>query len=304
MKKLFAVLVLAAVFTGGVFAQAEYPDPNTDAGANVQGAAAVPAGAGRITHKHSAGDMLLGLNFGFFGVMMNANPLSAFSSVTDSLRLETEEAGPGNFNVNASIDLPKFFATARILNLGLSFEYYIFHWLTAGTGLWFGPEVNVATSGGTSSISVNAATTEAEAKQKAVTEISEVIHVQAGLFLTIPFNVHFNIPKVEWLYSGLGVEIHIPVSDAGLSSFLGSEVADIISYLPGGGIAGKTFISMPIDIGFDFSRVKANGRAARSRLFFRIEPEFFGNGLMSLPVSLIWQCSLWKLANVAIPGTN
>jgi hypothetical protein len=285
VKKIFAVLVLAMVSMGGIFAQEKNP-------ANVQSA---PSG---VTHKHSAGDMLLGLNWGFLGAMMNTNPLDAFSKVGDSLNFETTGTD-GKYAVDATIDLPKFFATARILNLGLSYEYYIFHWMTVGTGLGFGPEINVATKSGQAKISITEGATEDSVMQDAINQALDKIHIQAGLFLTIPFNVHFNIPKVEWLYSGLGVEMHIPISDAGLDSLLG---ADITKYLPGGSIKGKTFVSMPIDIGFDFSRVKANGKDARSRLFFRIEPEFFGNGLTSLPISLIWQSRLWKLANVAIPG--
>jgi len=245
--------------------------------------------------------MLLGLNWAFFGAMMNTNPMDAFGKVGNSLQFDPVDAGSGNYSVNAFIDLPAFFATARVLNLGLSFEYYIFHWMSVGTGLGFGPEVNVVTKGGRHGITVNSASTEDAAMQDAINKALKVVHVQAGLFLTMPFNVHFNIPKVEWLYGGLGVEIHIPVSDAGLDSLIG---ADITKYLPGGSIKGKTFVSMPIDIGFDFSRVKANGKDARSRLLFRIEPEFFGNGLMSLPISLVWQSNLWKLANIAIPGAR
>jgi hypothetical protein len=286
-KKFFVVLVLAMVSTGGVFAQEENP-------ANVQSAST------GVTHKHSAGDMLLGLNWGFLGAMMNTNPMNAFNDVADSLKFDSTGSA-GNYGVDASINLPKFFATARILNLGLSYEYYIFHWMTVGTGLWFGPEVNVATKGGTTRISVTAGETEDAVMKEAISKALKVIHVQAGLFLTIPFNIHFNIPMVEWLYSGLGVEIHIPISDAGLDRLIG---ADITKYFPGGSIKGETFVSMPIDVGFDFSRVKANGKEARSRLFLRVEPEFFGEGLMSLPISLVWQSNLWKLANVAIPGTN
>jgi hypothetical protein len=61
---------------------------------------------------------------------------------------------------------------------------------------------------------------------------------------------------------------------------------------------------MPIDIGFDFSRIKKNGKPRGSRLFFRVEPEFFGEGLIGLPISLVWQSNLWKVANAAIPGTK
>jgi hypothetical protein len=61
---------------------------------------------------------------------------------------------------------------------------------------------------------------------------------------------------------------------------------------------------MPIDIGFDFSRTKSNGKPSMSRLLIRVEPEFFGEGMTSLPISLVWQSSLWKVANAAIPGTK
>jgi hypothetical protein len=300
-KKSVLVLVLAMIVAGGVFAQED--NPVMDAYVNAQSEAVAEA-----THKHSAGDMLLGLNWSFAGAMMNTNPVTAFSEVGDSLKFDPKVIG-NNYSVDVSIDLPRFFATARILNLGISYEYYIFHWISVGTGLGFGPEVNVATQGGTTKETLTgtidyAKTEEAvkdAAKQAAINKALEVVHVQAGLFLTIPFNVHINIPKVEWLYGGLGVEIHIPVSDAGFDALVG---ADIAKYLPGGSIKGKTFVSMPIDIGFDFSRIKSNGKPAMSRLFFRIEPEFLGEGLMSLPVSLVWQSSFWKLANVAIPGAK
>jgi hypothetical protein len=283
VRKFFVVLVLAVVSAGGVFAQEKNP------------------GAG-VTHKHSAGDMLLGLNWGFFGAMMNTSPTDAFDDVGDSLDF-TITGSAGNFGVDTSINLPKFFATLRGLNLGLSFEYYIFHWMTVGTGLGVGPEVNVVTKGGKTGIKVTGKTTEDDAEEAAIHEALRVLHVQAGLFLTIPFNVHFNIPKVEWLYGGLGAEIHIPVSDLGLDSLINTET-DVTKYLPGGSIKGETFVSLPIDIGFDFSRVKKNGKPARSRLFLRVEPEFFGEGMMSLPISLVWQSNLWKLANVAIPGAK
>ncbi|GHU19593.1 hypothetical protein FACS1894163_12500 [Spirochaetia bacterium] len=173
--------------------------------------------------------------------------------------------------------------------------------MSVGTGLGFGPEVNVATKGGKTSISITGADTADSAKEAAISKALEVVHIQAGLFLTIPFNVHFNIPKVEWLYTGLGVEIHIPVSDLGLDSLLPDGIA---GYFPGGSIKGEPFVSMPIDLGFDFSRIKNNGKPARSRLLFRIEPEFFEGGMVSLPISLVWQSSLWKVANAAIPGAK
>ncbi|GHT55209.1 hypothetical protein FACS1894109_01320 [Spirochaetia bacterium] len=278
MKKSVLILILATMIAGGVFAQ-------------------------EAVHKHDAGDMLLGLNWSWLGAgISTTDPLGAFSDVGDSLNFDpVVDPASYSYSVTATIDLPKFYATARILNLGLSYEYYIFHWMSVGTGLGFGPEVNAATKGGKTSISITEADDENSAMQAAIDKALEVVHIQAGLFLTIPFNVHFNIPMVEWLYGGLGLEIHIPVSDAGLDSLL---PADIATYLPGGSIKGKTFVSLPIDFGFDFSRVKNNGKPSRSRLLFRLEPEFFGNGMTSMPVSLVWQSSLWKLANVAIPGTK
>jgi hypothetical protein len=292
-------LVFGVMVSGGVFAQeenAQQENPVVEDDANAKSETAAVA-----THKHSAGDMLLGLNWSFLGLAMNTNPMDAFSKIGEDLKFTPVVNGPNDYSVKTSIDLPQFYATARIINLGLSYEYYIFHWMSVGTGLGFGPEINVVTKGGATVINISGVTTEDEAKKDAMKQVSKSVHIQAGLFLTIPFNVHFNIPKVEWLYGGLGLEIHIPVSDAGLDSLLG---ADIAKYLPGGSIKGETFVSLPIDLGFDFSRTTGSGKAARSRLYFRLEPEFFGEGLEGLPFSLIWQSNLWKLANVAIPGAK
>jgi hypothetical protein len=100
-------LTLVAIVAGGVFAQ-------------------------ETAHKHESGDMLLGLNWSFIGAMMNANPINAFSKVGDSLKITDGVDSSGNW-ASMSLDLPKFFATARIINLGLSYEYYIFHWMSVGT---------------------------------------------------------------------------------------------------------------------------------------------------------------------------
>jgi hypothetical protein len=287
-KKLFVVLVLAAVSAGGVFAQ-------EGSQANAQDA---------LTYKHNAGDMLLGLNLSFLGAMINKNPVDVFTTVIDNLKFDPVESG-GTYSLNASIDLPDFFATARILNLGVSFEYYVFHWMSVGTGLGFGPEFNLVTKSGRRGISISGEASEEDVKESAISEVIKAVHLQAGLFLTIPFNVHFNFPKVEWLYGGLGVELHIPVSDAGLDNIINDLIgSNMTKYLPGGSIKGETFVSMPIDIGVDFSSVKANGKDSLSRLFFRIEPEFFKGGFMSLPISIVWQSSLWKLTNAPIPGAR
>ncbi|GHU19590.1 hypothetical protein FACS1894163_12490 [Spirochaetia bacterium] len=93
-RKWVLVLVLAMMAAGGVFAQ-----------------------EGDATHKHSAGDMLLGLNWNFFGAMMNTDPLTAFTDVADSLKINDPVLSSGTYSVGLNIDLPKFFATARVLNL-------------------------------------------------------------------------------------------------------------------------------------------------------------------------------------------
>jgi hypothetical protein len=128
----------------------------------------------------------------------------------------------------------------------------------------------------------------------------DVVHAQAGLFLTVPIDMHFNIPYAEWLYLGAGVKWHIPLSDMGLDGLIGSNIT---KYFPGGSIKGKTFMSVPIDLGFDFSKGAGAEENARRRLILRIEPEFFEHGMRSYPFSLVWQSRNWRPTTVKIPGT-
>jgi hypothetical protein len=62
------------------------------------------------------------------------------------------------------------------------------------------------------------------------------------------------------------------------------------------------FLSLPIDIGFDFIRPGRGG----PRVFFRITPTFHKGGII-VPVGLMWQIYNWKVfakkvdINVDIP---
>jgi hypothetical protein len=120
-------------------------------------------------------------------------------------------------------------------NFGVNYDFYIFPWLSASTALLFGP--SVAFSMGGDSFSLN-----------------------GGMYLTIPFSGHINIPFVEWLYLGAGVGLNIPLSDLNVTSDDGSVSATI---------KAKYFTSLPIDIGFDFAKKE---KRAGGRLLFRIIP--------------------------------
>lgn len=112
--------------------------------------------------------------------------------------------------------------------------------------------------------------------------------MQAPLYFIIPFGIHFNIPKAEWLYAGINVCINFPLAD--LKS-PGKRDAFTES---------NTFISMPIDLGVDLIKPGRGG----SRILFRITPTFH-NSETAVPVGIMWQIYNWKVlskkAEVTVP---
>jgi hypothetical protein len=85
------------------------------------------------------------------------------------------------------------------------------------------------------------------------------------------------VPKLEWLYTGIGLNLNIPI--------LG-----MFDSLTGENTKGDFFIGLPIDLGFDFIKAGRGG----GRFFFRITPEFHENGT-TLPIGFIWQIYNWKI---------
>ncbi|GHV62734.1 hypothetical protein AGMMS49587_10470 [Spirochaetia bacterium] len=108
-------------------------------------------------HKHEAFDMLLGIGMGL------------------DLGFKLEEG-----NNSLQFDF----------NAGVNYDFYVFPWLSASTGLMFGPSISASI--GDSDVGVN-----------------------GGIYMTLPLSVHFNIPYVEWLYLGVGAGFNIPIATLG-----------------------------------------------------------------------------------------
>ncbi|MDR2618269.1 MAG: hypothetical protein LBC62_05295 [Treponema sp.] len=182
-------------------------------------------------YKHQPFDMLLGINSGL-GVSPNIG---------------------GAFNLQKG-------NYAITFDLGLTYDFYLFNWLSFNTGLLLHPDIYVLLD------------------QDQFGDDNFTKYAATPVCLTIPLAAHINVPKVEWLYAGVGLNLNIPVS-----SMLDDTVIDIDT-------KGDFFIGLPIDIGFDFIKPGKGG----SRFFFRITPEIHENGT-TLPVGFMWQVYNWKI---------
>jgi len=140
-------------------------------------------------------------------------------------------------------------------DLGVTFGFYALDWMSINTGLLFHTELysdhNLLTG-----------------NEPMVTPFC----------FTIPFGVHFNIPGLEWLYTGVNVAINIPIAD--LQSPRDQDFSS----------RGNVFISLPIDLGFDFIKPGRGG----PRVLFRVTPTFHKGG-MTVPVGLVWQIYNWRV---------
>jgi hypothetical protein len=154
---------------------------------------------------------------------------------------------------------------AVTLDLGMTFDFYLLYWLSFTTGALLHPDIYLLLD-------------------QNIENIENFTDIAATpVCLTIPIAAHINIPKAEWLYAGVGVNFNIP-----LYSFLDSVITDE----NGAPVdtKGKSFIGLPIDIGFDFIRAGRGGM----RLFFRLNPEFHERGI-TFPIGLNWQIWNWRL---------
>jgi hypothetical protein len=184
--------------------------------------------------KHEPFDMLLGINWGL-GAMATGNIFG--------------------------LDEGTFIFAGDI---GLSFDFYAFSWLSVSSGLMFHSQVSAIWKDEFNLISD--------------LELSDIL--QTPQCLTIPLQIHVNVPRVEWLYAGAGVNINIPIASL-LAENLNGNFPDA---------KGKTFISLPIDLGFDMIKPGRGG----GRFFFRFAPTFLKSGTL-LPVGFIWQVHNFRI---------
>jgi hypothetical protein len=171
------------------------------------------------THKHEQFDMLLGLNLGFGGIDTGT----------------VLEGGSGSFALSADV--------------GLTFDFYIFNYLSVNTGILLHPEGHLIM--------------EDNMKKNYTSGFKLSDYAATPLCISLPIMAHFNTPRLEWLYLGLGTAINIP-----LIGMLDSLDYDIDT-------KGEVFVSLPIDIGFDLIQRNKNGMRFFSelrRLFLKKAP--------------------------------
>jgi hypothetical protein len=187
-------------------------------------------------HKHQPFDMLLGFNLGI-GITPN---------IGDLFSIQDDGIPKGNY--------------ALIFDIGLTYDFYLFNWLSFNTGLLLHPDVYVLL----------------DQKSDNIDSFTDI--ASGPLCLTVPLAAHVNIPKVEWLYAGIGLSLNIPMS--GMFDAVAAGVDT----------KGDFFVGLPIDMGFDFVKPGKGG----GRFFFRITPEFHERGA-AVPIGFIWQIYNWKL---------
>jgi hypothetical protein len=188
-------------------------------------------------HKHQPFDMLLGINFGI-GITPNIGDLFDTS------------IPKGNYAIT--------------WDFGLTYDFYLFNWLSFNTGILLHPDVYLILA-------------------QDIDNVDSFTDIAATpVCLTIPLAAHVNVPKVEWLYAGIGLSFNIPV----LSILDGAD-----NEITGGvDTKGDFFVGLPIDIGFDLVKAGKGG----ARFFFRITPEFHEKGT-TIPIGFIWQIYNWRI---------
>jgi len=187
-------------------------------------------------HKHEPFDMLIGINF---GLGLTPNIFSAFSG---------GDISKGNY--------------ALVFDFGLTFDFYLFNWLSFNSGLMLHPDIYLILDQNWDDDNIS------------FTDIAAT-----PLCLTIPLMAHVNVPYVEWLYAGIGLNLNFPIT-----SLLDSVAKDVDT-------KGDFFVGVPIDIGFDMIKPGKGG----SRFFFRITPEIHKKGT-AIPIGFIWQIYNWKIS--------
>jgi hypothetical protein len=212
-------------------------------------------------HKHQPFDMLLGLNWGL-GMTPNV------SDFLGEIMAGGENFPEGDY--------------ASTADFGLTYDFYLFNWLSFNTGLLVHPSVYMRIEkNGTGGKDKGGLDDDEK-------DMGDDYDVATPVCLTIPLMAHVNIPKVEWLYVGIGLNLNIPLfsileglGKSGTEGFKGADDRDT---------KGDFFVGLPIDIGFDFIKPGRGG----GRFFVRITPEFHKEGT-PIPIGFIWQFYNWKL---------
>ncbi|MDR1239356.1 MAG: hypothetical protein LBK27_04515 [Treponema sp.] len=155
-------------------------------------------------------------------------------------------------------------------DFGLTYDFYFFNWLSATTGLFLHPQV------------VAIYKPEYETINR---EFDLMDYMQTPLCLTIPLQAHINVPRVEWLYLGAGVNLNIPIT-----SML--EEVEKVSGVDMPDSKGEFFVSVPIDFGFDMTDSRRGG----VRFFFRLTPTFLEQGTL-FPIGVMWQIYNFRIGN-------
>ena len=151
---------------------------------------------------------------------------------------------------------------AASIDLGGTFEYYIIPWLSVTSGLFLHQDLYQLL--------------DRELDFDAEDNFSD--NLLSPLCLTVPFSIHINIPHVEFLYLGAGVNLNFPVLSVTRSDLVGFDTK------------GNLFIGIPIDVGFDLIHPGKGG----SRFFFRITPELHKKGT-TIPIGIMWQFHNFKV---------
>ena len=195
--------------------------------------------------KHQAGAILIGIDL---GAAVTPNIISTMRGV---------------FKGSASFNEGNYAITAT---LGAHLDYYLFSWLSFNTGVILKPGIY--------------AFLRRNYQFSEDTKITDI--AKTPLNLTIPLMAHVNVPSLQWLYAGAGLQFNFP-----MSSMIDSVIPPEYDQLD---TKGGFFLGMPFDVGFDFIPAGQGGM----RFFFRITPEFH-DGKTVVPIGFIWQVFNIKL---------
>ena len=161
-------------------------------------------------------------------------------------------------------------------SLGATFDFYLFNWLSFTSGMLYQPNMFILLDYDFGDSLFDALDDEDFDFDTLVDDLGDAAFLPA--VLTIPLMVHVNIPAVDFLYVGAGININIPLID----KFYANDTKRGV------------FIGFPIDFGFDFMKPDRGG----PRFFMRVTPEFhggFGNtSKMTVPIGLVWQITNFK----------